>query len=252
MFQSLRQQRAMSPTQETPRAIPAIKLTSATPVASSTPSSLAPRKGDSAPRRVVPKRTLVLHEAPPPLPLPKAKVLPVKDHSNAEFRPAAKVARPFASTNGKIKVFVDPPQDIEATPKLVQKKKSRAALDSIKWALGDRTNGPKDSTTKADKKKPKEKEGRASLDVPSDKEKSDKEKWKWTLGRGRKDSTKDGKEKPGRDCEYTLRSCFCILLTIAPSASARLSAREHQTTRSSHVLHIYRVHIEQGRFSCTP
>lgn len=190
MFQSLRQQRTVSSAQETPRAVPSIKLTTATPVASASTmtSTLAPRRDDYTPRRVVPKRSLALHEAPPPLPLPKPRVLPVRDHS-AGPRPASRTANGFGSTNGKIKVFIDPPND-EAVPQLVQKKKSRAALDSIKWALGDRTNGPKDKDTTNKPEKPKV--SRSSID--SDREKSDKEKWKWTLGRSRK-------EKLGRNCE---------------------------------------------------
>lgn len=194
MFQSLRQQRAMSPTQDTPRAIPSIRLTSATPIASSVP--LAPRRDAShTPRRVVPKKTLVIHEAPPPLPMPKSHVQPVKDHS-ASSRPASRTAGVFSSTSGKLKVFVDPPQNGEPAPQLVQKKKSRAALDSIKWALGDRTNVPKDAPAKRDKARSKE----ARLSVESDREKSDKEKWKWTLGRGKKDP----KDKLGRDCALSL------------------------------------------------
>lgn len=187
MFQNLRQQRAVSPAQDTPRAIPSIKLTTATPAAppSIATSALAPRKAEHTPRRVVPKRTL--HEAPPPLPLPQVKVQPVKDHS-AEARPPSRAASRFGSTNGKFKIFVDSPQDNDATPQFVQKKKSRAALDSIKWALGDRTNGPKDASHKSEKLR----EPRSSID--SDREKSDKEKWKWTLGRSRK-------EKLGRDCK---------------------------------------------------
>lgn len=190
MFQSLRQQRTVSSAQETPRVVPSIKLTTATPVASSSTmtSTLAPRRDDHAPRRVVPKRSLALHEAPPPLPLPKPRVLPVRDHS-AGPRPSSRIANQSASTNGKIKVFVDPPND-ETVPQLVQKKKSRAALDSIKWALGDRTNGPKDKDATHKPEKPKG--SRSSID--SDREKSDKEKWKWTLGRSRKD-------KLGRYCK---------------------------------------------------
>lgn len=194
MFQSLRQQRAVSPAQETPRAIPSIKLTTATPLApsSTTISGLAPRKDDHTPRRVVPKRTLVLHEAPPSLPVPRPRIEPVKDHNTESRLPLSPRADAgFGSTGGRFKIFVDPPQDVNATPRLVQKKKSRAALSSIKWALGDRTNGPRDSSSKPGKLKD------LTSPVESDKEKSDKEKWKWTLGRSRK----DGKDKFGRTCE---------------------------------------------------
>lgn len=193
MFHSLRQQRAVSPTQETPRAIPSIKLTAATPLAplSAISSGLAPRKDDHTPRRVVPKRTLVLHEAPPPLPVPKPKIQPTKDYDAESRLPPSHASTGVGSTGGKFKIFLDRPQDLEATPRLVQKKKSRAALNSIKWALGDRTNGPKDSVNKSGKLKDP---GSA---VDSDKERSDKEKWKWTLGRSRK----EGKDKLGRSCE---------------------------------------------------
>lgn len=193
MFASLRQQRGASPvppTHETPRAIPSIKLTTATPIASTSATPLAPRRHDTASRKVVPKRVLVLHEAPPPLPILKPKVLPVKDHSaTVESRPSSRTAGRFGSGVSKLRVFVDPSPDVDGTPKLVQKKKSRAALDSIKWALGDRTN-VKESVARIEKNNLKEKEPRSSVD-------SDKEKWKWTLGRSRK----EGKFKQDRSCE---------------------------------------------------
>jgi serine/arginine repetitive matrix protein 2 len=72
---------------------------------------------------------------------------------------------------------------------VVKKKKSRAALESIKWALGDRTNHGKDKDKGSSDEKPKkeEKDGESS-------------KWKWTLGRSRKDSKEKEKEKPGKRC----------------------------------------------------
>lgn len=104
-----------------------------------------------------------------------------------------KVSSGRFGSSSKVKVFVDPPRVDDRTPQLIKKKKSRAALDSIKWALGDRTNGSKDKDTAHKDDKDKEREPRPSID--SEKE---REKWKWTLGRGRKDS----KEK-GRKCEPT-------------------------------------------------
>lgn len=226
MFASLRQQRAVSPVppvHETPKAIPSIKLTTATPVASSSSSAtpLAPRTHDGTARKVVPKRVLVLHEAPPPLPILRPKVLPVKDHSaTVDSRPSSRATSRFGSGASKLKVFVDPSPSIDATPQLVQKKKSRAALDSIKWALGDRTNVVKDSVARIEKNSAaaKEKEPRSSVD-------SDKEKWKWTLGRSRK----EGKPKMGRNCEYCAiihPHMYCSLTAIF-SSSARVPTQQY-------------------------
>ena len=69
---------------------------------------------------------------------------------------------------------------------VVKKKKSRGALDGMKWgALGEVTNVPTVSTLK-------EPQPAALLKVKGD----DTQKW-WSIGRGRKDSkekTKEGKE----------------------------------------------------------
>ena len=126
MFQSFRQ-RATSPQpppHETPRVVPSIRLTTATPVT----ATLAPKQDSntaattgSGSRRVVPKKTLVLHQAPPPLPLPpRRSIHPVKDHDGAQdggiIRPQSRTASPFGSSGtttiiikAKIKVFVELP-----------------------------------------------------------------------------------------------------------------------------------------------
>ncbi|KAF8310977.1 hypothetical protein DL93DRAFT_2169362 [Clavulina sp. PMI_390] len=183
MFQSLRQHRNVPATQDEPTTAPSLKLSAVAPIASSSRSALAPRADDHVPRRVVPKRTVVVHDAPRPLSTTQPRIQPVRDHS-AGAQPSSRAARTSASTNGKLKVFVDPPAtDAETLPHLVKKQKARGALNSIKWALGDRTNAPK---AKPSAKAELPKEPRSSID--SGNEKSDKEKWKWTIGRVRKDA----------------------------------------------------------------
>ena len=82
-----RQQRAVSPAQEKPQAIPSIKLTTATPLALSPRQHQASRHARTITRPDVssPSQLLVLHEAPPSLPVPKPRIEPVKDH-NTESR----------------------------------------------------------------------------------------------------------------------------------------------------------------------
>jgi hypothetical protein len=137
--------------------------------------------------------------------------LPVKDHSTSDYpRPASRANDHFGSGASKLKVFVDPTEDIKDVPQLVKKKKSRAALDSIKWALGDRTN-VKDSVAKTEKNK----EPRSSVD-------SDKEKWKWTIGRGRKD-----RKTKGRDCTLILTGAPDELSSSFNSSYSRFAIRKY-------------------------
>ncbi|KAF8326870.1 uncharacterized protein EI90DRAFT_3069364 [Cantharellus anzutake] len=185
MFSSLRQsKRSTSPKSvETPRIVPSIRLTTATPVAP-THTPLTPGGDGVGPGRVGPKRTLVLHEAPPPLPLPPPRLVIPMCENGAPQRPPSRATSRFGSS--KLRIFMDSTSSNDEMPKLVKKKKSRVALDSIKWALGDRTNG-----TKELQKDDRETKPRASID--SEKE---REKKKWTMGLGKKDA-KD-KEKLGR------------------------------------------------------
>ncbi len=176
MFSSLRQpKRSASPKpMETPRVIPSIRLTAATPVTTnSTP--LAPKSDGTTPRRVVPKRAIVSREAPlVPFPLPRL-VIPINEGDGPQ-RPPSRSASHFGSS--KLKVFLDSSSHGE-TPKLVKKKKSRVALDSIKWALRDRTNSSR-------QKDDKDTKYRSSID--SEKE---REKRKWTIGRGKESKNKE-------------------------------------------------------------
>ena len=87
---------------------------------------------------------------------------------------------------------------------MVKKKKSRAALDGMKW-------GPLDEVTNVPSVAPKE--APALLKVKTE----EKEKW-WSIGRGRKDSkekTKEAKENKGRAiCRTFLLSIPTHQLTI--------------------------------------
>jgi hypothetical protein len=127
MFSSLRQsKRCTSPKSvETPRIVPSIQLTTATP----THTSLAPGGEGVGTRRVGPKRTLVLHEAPSPPPLPPRLVIPMCENG-APQRPPSRATSHFGSS--KLRIFMDSASSNDEMPKLVKKKKSRVALDSIK------------------------------------------------------------------------------------------------------------------------
>lgn len=90
-----------------------------------------------------------------------------------------------ASTKGGFEIYVDPAEDVEVGEiMLVKKKKSRAALDGLRWgALGEVTNVPSTAP----------KEASTLLKVKGE----EKDKW-WSIGRGRKESkdkTKETKSK---------------------------------------------------------
>ncbi|KAF8580290.1 hypothetical protein K439DRAFT_1637168 [Ramaria rubella] len=100
------------------------------------------------------------------------------------------------SSRSTIDIYVDPADDPDIGEiVVVKKKKSRAALDGIRWALGEVTNG--ESAPKDEKETEKVK---IKLE--------EKEKW-WSIGRGRRDS----KDKDKDATKLKLRA-------KAPSASA--------------------------------
>ena len=77
-----------------------------------------------------------------------------------------------ASSRSTIDIYVDPSHDPDIGEiVVVRKKKSRAGLDKIGWALGDVTNN----------EEVEEKEEKVKIKM------EEKEKW-WSIGRGRKDS----------------------------------------------------------------
>ncbi|KAF8878425.1 hypothetical protein BD779DRAFT_1663807 [Infundibulicybe gibba] len=169
-----------------PAPIPSIRLISATPSATgmssdanttanyswdSVPSPLAP-KTDPPKKRLVPKKS-------------KLGLLGVgrekekgKDLSDVVRR----VGGGSTATRGGFEIYVDPTEDPEMGDiVMVKKKKSRVALDGMRWgALGEVTNVP----SVAPKAAP------ALLKVKAE----EKDKW-WSIGRGRKDSKEKEKEK---------------------------------------------------------
>lgn len=105
-----------------------------------------------------------------------------------------------ASTRGGFEIYVDPAEDSDITEIVVlKKKKSRVALDGMKWgALGEVTNVP--AVTAA-----KELQPSALLKVKAE------EKW-WSIGRGRKDSKEKEKEKTKVNGEKTKTRAKCKFL----------------------------------------
>ncbi|KAK0199510.1 hypothetical protein DFS33DRAFT_1388474 [Desarmillaria ectypa] len=94
-----------------------------------------------------------------------------------------------ASASRGFEIYVDPTEDPDIEEiVLVKKKKSRAALDGMRWGGGpmaEVTNVPPASAKARAKEKEKEKE------------EGSKEKW-WAIGRGRKDSKEKDKAKEKR------------------------------------------------------
>ncbi|KAG6810305.1 hypothetical protein H0H92_012482 [Tricholoma furcatifolium] len=105
-------------------------------------------------------------------------------------------ARADSARKGGFEIYVDPAvvDDEVGEVLVVKKKKSRVALDGMRWGtLGEVTNVPSVTKEKEkDKGKAKEKE---KSDEGKEKEGS---KW-WTIGRGRKDSKEKDKEKAPED-----------------------------------------------------
>jgi hypothetical protein len=96
-----------------------------------------------------------------------------------------------------IEIYVDPMLDPEIGEiVVVKKKKSRVALDGMRWgpALGEVTNVPHVKEEKKEKKKKKDKENTLKVKV------DEKSGW-WTIGKGKKDS----KEKERPRCKLRLR-----------------------------------------------
>ncbi|KZP22137.1 hypothetical protein FIBSPDRAFT_890704 [Athelia psychrophila] len=141
------------------------------------PSPIAP-KPESRKRAVVPKKSK-LGLLGSSREKPRASSSSRKD----DFSDVAR--RVGASATGGFDIYVDQAADAElGSLLLVKKKKSRAALDGMKWGtLGETTNVPQ--AQKAGKAKDK-----GLLKVKTD----EKDKW-WSIGRGRRDS----KEKVAKE-----------------------------------------------------
>ncbi|KAK0244974.1 hypothetical protein EDD85DRAFT_1348 [Armillaria nabsnona] len=144
------------------------------------PSALAPRPTEVTPRkRLVPKKSKLGLLGVGGAVKEREKT---RDFSDVVRR----VGGDTSSATGGFEIYVDPTEDPDIGEiVLVKKKKSRAALDGMRWGGGpmaEVTNVPSAKTRTKEKEK--------------EKEEGAKEKW-WAIGRGRKDSKeKDkGKEK---------------------------------------------------------
>ncbi|GLB36845.1 hypothetical protein LshimejAT787_0311320 [Lyophyllum shimeji] len=219
-LQTLSQPTAVATPPQPPSAIPSvpsIRLISATPSAAgnsstssvtnlaidtswgSMPTPLAPKTDSTGTRkRLVPKKS-------------KLSMLGVgsgrekerrRDFSDVVRRVGGSSMAGSASARGGFEIYVDPTVDDEIGEiVVVKKKKSRVALDGMRWgALGEVTNVPPVTA-------PKEAPG--LLKVKS----GEKEKW-WSIGRGRKDSkekTKEARDKSatrGKSPEPTIRDPY--------------------------------------------
>lgn len=117
----------------------------------------------------------------------------------------------LASTShrGGFEIYVDPAVDDEIGEIVMVKKKSRAALDGMKWgsgALSEVTNVPAVTP----------KEAPTLLKVKAE----EKEKW-WSIERGRKDSkekTKETKEAPHDKSKSRAKCKFFDIFCMLPSS----------------------------------
>lgn len=218
-----------------PKVVPSIRLISATPSAAgnssvasastshnlsidsswaSIPSPLAPKTDAPAARkRLVPKKS-------------KLSMLGVgagreKDKGKDLSDVVRRVGATAASTKGGFEIYVDPAVDDEVGEVvMVKKKKSRVALDGMRWgALGEVTNVPAVTAPK---------EASSLLKV-----KGEENKW-WSIGRGRKDSKEKAKEvkevaKPVEKSKMRLKCMFpccfreCYLIILRPQLQNQLS-----------------------------
>ncbi|KAG2338846.1 hypothetical protein BDR05DRAFT_951659 [Suillus weaverae] len=164
-------------------AIPTIRLVAATP--SPANSSVAPWSEPQPPIALAPK-------APSSDATPRRRLVPKKTKlgllSSRETDLSDVVRRVGAQNSNKnssagIEIYVDPMLDPEIGEiVVVKKKKSRVALDGMRWgpALGEVTNVPHvKEKEKKEKKKDKENTSKVKVD--------EKSGW-WTIGKGKKDS----------------------------------------------------------------
>lgn len=221
--------------------------TNATPWESQAPPPPPPvPKLKHSTSRLLPKRSNngLRNENNPPSSTTTKRLIPKKSKlgllsskETARSKDLSDVVRRVTATNGsqaslvgssKLKggfeIYVDPSVDSELGDILVVKKqKSRAALDDMGWGpaaananapaskgvLGEVTNTSKNSSGK--KEKEKEKDG-GLLKVKVDEER----KW-WSIGRGRKDSKEEKKNKEKENAASKSRaSCkWSFLLLFA-------------------------------------
>ncbi|TFK33165.1 hypothetical protein BDQ12DRAFT_448473 [Crucibulum laeve] len=145
------------------------------PGADAIPSPIAPKTDAAARKKLVPKKS-------------KLSLLTGgrdKERGKDLSDVVRRVGGGSTAARGGFEIYVDPTEDPELGDiVMVKKKKSRVALDGMKWgALGEVTNIP--SAPREEGEKPQQ-----FLKVKADGE----GKW-WSIGRGRKDSKEKEKEK---------------------------------------------------------
>ncbi|KAH8096901.1 hypothetical protein BXZ70DRAFT_895536 [Cristinia sonorae] len=204
-----------APTAATPphqQHVPTIRLISATPsmVASSSSfdastsfSAVAPFASSTlAPKRLdndaeVPRKRLVPKKSKLGL-LSSVGSSKAKDKGNKDFSDVVRrVGAPNTASTGRggFEIYVDQADDPDIGEiVVVKKKKSRLALDGMKWgALGEVTNVP--PTVSA-----KDKNSKAPVENLLKVKGEDSQKW-WSIGRGRKDSKEKSKENVVKEKE---------------------------------------------------
>jgi serine/arginine repetitive matrix protein 2 len=205
-----------------PSNIPSIRLISATPSAAGSsadgsmdtsqtynrsledawaalaPSALAPKAPAAEPRkRLVPKKS-------------KLSLLGMGIGIGSSASAAKERARDFSditrrigadlSAAGGFEIYVDPEAGDElGEVVVVKKKKSRAALDGMAWGAKEVTNVPK-----APRESKEGKDGKGGLLKVKTEE---GQKW-WSIGRGRKDSKEEKKDKENKISHKRMWSIF--------------------------------------------
>jgi len=217
-----------------PTNIPTIRLISATPSVSgnsfsASPGFSSPSALDSSWGSIPPSPLLPKHDTPPKkrlvlkkkskLTLLTAAVSRDKDKAREKEKDKAKdlsdvvrrVGVPSASASASARgfeIYVDPTDDPEIGEiVMIKKKKSRAALDAVRWgpgALGEVTNMDMNMNPDGPAK---------DVLKPKPEEKGDG-KW-WTIGRGRKDSKEKEKDKSKSTFMSTVRAkCKVFPLSV--------------------------------------
>ena len=163
----------------------------------SIPSSVLAPKPESAPkRRLVPKKS-------------KLGLLNVVNHKDKRPTDSGGTGH-YDAGDQSFDIYIDPTIDPDIGEILmVKKKKSRAALDGMRWGpMGEVTNVPASSS---DVKNEKLKEAKQSLQ-PSAVSKvkgEENSKW-WSIGRGRRDS-KDKSVKEGKEnMQHARAKCMVV------------------------------------------
>ncbi|KIY52945.1 hypothetical protein FISHEDRAFT_69402 [Fistulina hepatica ATCC 64428] len=205
----------------TPEAIPTIRLVSATPAAAglseastsfsspaswaSVPTPLAPKTNVVTRRRLVPKKS-------------KLGLLGRTSNEKDKGKDLSDVIRRVGgsgSTRGGFEIYVDRTEDPDIGEILVvQKKKSRAALDGMTWgALGETTNVPRTSAPTRP----------AKTSTSALKAENEENKW-WSFSRQRKDTGKKEPLKASKKAALPARSKTPEPLRLPKESRARFNS----------------------------